>query len=351
MEIFSQFLEKILKIEFFGNNLENFTVAIIVFFVAWIALLIFRKFIVSKIHKIAKKTKSDFDDRLVEIFLEISGFFYTFIAFFVATKQLHLPENFKFTINAIFTILVVFEIAKIAQSITILVLKRSSGGRDATMVDGITLIVKIVIWSVGSLVVLSNLGVDITALAASLGIGGVAIALAVQNILSDLFASFSIYFDKPFQVGDFIKIGDDCGTVTKIGLKTTRIKTLVGEELVISNRELTESRLQNFKKLRRRRIVFSIGVEYSTKKEKLEKIPKIIKKIIENTDRAELSRVHFKSFGDFSLNFETVYFVNSSDYNDFMDIQQRINFSIHEAFEKEGISMAFPTQTIFLEKS
>ncbi len=183
-----------------------------------------------------------------------------------------------------------------------------------------------------------------------LGVGGIAIALAVQNTLSDVFSAFSIYFDRPFEIGDFVVIGDQSGTVTNIGMKSTRIRLLQGEELVISNKELTSTQVRNFKKLEKRRINFKLGVTYDTPLEKLKKIPDIVRQIIEAQEFADLDRVHFYEFGDFSLKFEIIYYVLVADYNKYMDIQQAINFAIKGAFEKEGIEMAFPTQTIFLNK-
>jgi len=183
-----------------------------------------------------------------------------------------------------------------------------------------------------------------------LGIGGLAIAFALQNILEDMFSSFSIYFDRPFQIDDFIVIGDDMGIVKKIGIKSTRIQTLQGEELIISNKELTGKRIRNFKKMEKRRIVFKFGVVYETSTEKLKKIPGIIKDIMDRAELAEIDRVHFKEFGDFSLNFEVIYYIKSREYIDYMNTQQEMNFAIKERFEQEGIEMAYPTQTLYVNK-
>jgi len=198
--------------------------------------------------------------------------------------------------------------------------------------------------------VLSNLGVNITSLVAGLGIGGLAIALALQSVLSDLFSSFSIYFDKPFQVGDYIIVGKHSGTVEKIGIKSTRIRASQGEEIVISNQELTSARVQNFKKLKERRNTTSIGVTYETSTDKLKKIPDIIKYIIEEEKNARFDRVYFTTFADSALVFDLVYYVKSDAYSVYLETQQNINFKIKEAFEKEGIDMAYPTQTIYLTK-
>jgi small-conductance mechanosensitive channel len=166
-----------------------------------------------------------------------------------------------------------------------------------------------------------------------------------------LFSAFTIYFDKPFKEGDFIIIGNDMGVVKKIGVKSTRIQTLEGQELVVSNTELTSTRVNNYGKMQKRRVVMNFGVEYSTPTKKLEKIDKIVEKIINKMKDVDLDRVHFKEFGDFSLNYEMVFYINTGDYNKYMDIREKINLDLKREFEKEGIVFAFPTQTIFLEKN
>jgi len=181
-------------------------------------------------------------------------------------------------------------------------------------------------------IVLQNLGYNISALIAGLGIGGVAVAFALQNILSDIFASFSIYFDK-------------------IGIKSTRLRSPNGQQIIISNKELTEARVQNFKRLEKRRAVYQIGVTYETPKEKLEKVPSIIKRVIDEISLAEFDRCHFKEFGDFSLNFEVSYYVKTQDYKTYLDVVQDVNLKIFDNFEKEEIEFAYPTQTIYLNKA
>lgn len=219
------------------------------------------------------------------------------------------------------------------------------------VIDFLSKFLKVSLWGVAVIFILSNLGYNVSTLVAGLGIGGIAIALAVQNVLGDIFSSLSIYFDKPFVVGDFIIVGEDLGVVKKIGIKSTRIQTLQGQELVISNRELTESRINNYKKMERRRIVFGFGIKYETPLKKVKKIPGIVKDIVNNMELAQADRVHFKEFGDFSLNFEAVYYLNSSEYNKYMDTQEEINFAIKERFEKEDIEFAYPTQTVFVNRS
>jgi small-conductance mechanosensitive channel len=210
-----------------------------------------------------------------------------------------------------------------------------------------------VIYLIAFFVFMGLSGIDLTGLAIGGAATAIVIGFALQSILGDFFSAFSIYFDKPFEIGDFIIVGDYSGTVKKIGMKSTRVQLLQGEELVLSNKELTTASIRNFKKMTRRRIEFGFGVTYDTSLEKLKKIPDIIKSII-NTESIKhvykLDRVHFSEFGDFSLNFDVVYYLDTQDYNKYKDTQQEINFRIKESFEKEGIEMAFPTQTIFLNK-
>jgi small-conductance mechanosensitive channel len=210
-----------------------------------------------------------------------------------------------------------------------------------------------IVYLIAFFVFMALAGIDLTGLAIGGAATAIVIGFALQAVLSDFFSAFSIYFDRPFEIGDFIIVGEYSGTVKKIGMKSTRVQLLQGEELVLPNSELTKASVRNFKKMRKRRISFSFGVTYDTPTKKLKKIPDIIKSIIhpeklEDVDR--LDRVHFSEFGDFSLNFDIVYYMKSRDYVKYKDTQQIINLAIKEAFEKEGIEMAFPTQTIYLSK-
>lgn len=198
--------------------------------------------------------------------------------------------------------------------------------------------------------ILANMGYNVTSLIAGLGIGGIAIGLALQNILGDLFSSLAIYFDKPFKVGDFVIVDQYMGTVKHVGVKTTRIEALQGEEIVVSNSDLTNSRIQNFGVMQRRRIAFNFGVTYDTSAEKLKAIPGWVKKIIDDIEITEYDRSNFKGFGDSSLDFENVYYLNSGDYNEYMNTQEEINLAIVQKFEEEGVEMAFPTQTVHVKK-
>jgi small-conductance mechanosensitive channel len=227
--------------------------------------------------------------------------------------------------------------------------KRSADAASVATIAVLGFVVRVGAWSLVGLLILSNLGFDITALVASLGIGGIAVALAVQNVLGDVFASLSIVLDKPFVVGDFIVVDQVLGTVEYIGLKTTRLRSLSGEQIVLSNSDLLNSRIRNYKHMAERRVLFSFGVVYQTPPAKLERIPQIARQCIENLGGTRFDRAHFQSFGDSALVFEIVYFVLNADYNAYMDIQQDVNLGIVRAFATEDIEFAYPTRTIYLQ--
>lgn len=204
--------------------------------------------------------------------------------------------------------------------------------------------------SVLVLIGLSNLGIDIGALLAGLGVGGIAVALAAQNILGDLLASLSIVLDKPFIIGDFIVTGEEKGRIEHIGITSTRLRSLSGEEVILSNKKLMESRIHNYKRMWRRRVEQRFGVIYNTPVEMLERIPGFVRSFIEKHPQREYDRCHFAKYGDSSLDFELVFYVSDPDYNIFMDLQEKVLLDIFRKFTQEGISFAFPTQTIYIEK-
>ena len=208
--------------------------------------------------------------------------------------------------------------------------------------------VSFILWISAFIFLLDNLGFNISTLVAGLGVSGIAVAIAAQGILGDLFNYFVIFFDRPFELGDFVIFDDKMGVIEKIGIKTTRVRTLSGEQLIVSNSNLVNSRLHNYKRMERRRIVFRIGVVYQTTAVQLAQITEIIKGIIEGIEGAQFDRSHFQGFGDFALTFETVYYVLSPDYLVYMDVQQRINMELFKIFEEKGIEFAYPTQTLYL---
>ncbi len=349
--------QDLLQLRIWGNSSGKYLLALAVFAASFVILKIFRTIVLRKLEKAAEKTKTDMDDVLVKIVRNINPPFYLFVSLYLGLQFLALNATAGKIIDGLFVLAVVFQAARALQSLVNfwaekIIKKKPEEERikSGAAVKNIASALKVLLWAFAFLLILSNWGFNITSLVAGLGIGGIAVAFALQNILGDIFSSFSIFFDKPFQAGDFIIVGSDMGVVEKIGLKSTRLRTLQGQELVISNRELTETRVNNYKKMEKRRIAFGFGVLYETPTEKLKKIPGMVADIIGAEDLADLDRVHFKEFGDFSLNFEVVYYVSTPDYNDYMNTQQSINFAIKEKFEKEGIEFAYPTQTIFVKK-
>lgn len=339
---------------FLDNPLEKWIYAVVVFLLSLVVLRLAKAIIHRRLLSLSKKTGTDIDDLIAELLVKIHFFLLFVIALYIGSMFLNLPKLATFIIDKLIIISLLIQGAIWGTGIISHVTERykkqkiSDDAASVTTITALSFVLRIILWSVIILLVLDNLGVNITALVAGLGVGGVAVALAVQNILGDLFASLSIVFDKPFVIGDFIIVDDYLGSVEYIGLKTTRIRSLSGEQLVISNSDLLQSRIRNFKRMFERRILFSIGVIYQTTPEKLAIIPSILQEIIEKHEKVRFDRAHFKEFADFSLNFEIVYWVKDQDYKVYMDIQQSINLEIFKRFADEGIEFAYPTQTIFV---
>jgi small-conductance mechanosensitive channel len=345
---------------YFGNTVESYAIALGIFILGVIILTIFKKIVLSRLKKWAEKTETKLDDLLIKgMEKSILPVLYLII-FYLAVDALTLPAGVEKGIGIGAVILITFFIIRLITStlkyaLSTYVKRKSPGEEDADrrlrQIKGITLIFNFIIWVVGFVFLLDNLGFEISAVIAGLGIGGIAIALAAQAILGDLFSYFVIFFDRPFEIGDFVNLGGEfVGTIEHIGIKTTRIRSLSGEQIVASNTDLTNSRVRNFKRMERRRVVFRLGVIYQTTADQLEEIPKIVRNIIESKEDTVFDRGHFATYGDFSLNFEFVYFVIGSDYIKYMDTQQKINMEIYRTFENKGIEFAYPTQTLFVSK-
>ncbi|MBI4149758.1 mechanosensitive ion channel family protein [Candidatus Woesearchaeota archaeon] len=350
-------LAQFLGMEIGSNTGFDYALSLVIFFVLSVIFRLFKSYALRLARKISTQTKTDVDDLAIEFISSISWPLYTFVALFAAAQTLALPAFAHTLFQYMFIILLVYYCAKALHRAVDYAARKQITARteadqseDTSLITVLAGIVKFIIWVIASLLLLSNLGVNITSLVAGLGIGGIAIAFALQNVLEDLFSSFTIYFDKPFRKGDFIVLGQDSGTVQSIGIKSTRLTTLQGDELIISNRELTSARIRNYKRMQRRRVTFAFGVEYDTPLPKLKLINSLIADLFKKIKNAELERVHFKEFGNFSLNYEVVYFINTREYDMYMDIQQQINLAIKEQFARHRIEMAFPTQTVYLKR-
>ena len=277
-------------------------------------------------------------------------------ALFLCTKLLSLNPGFVKLLNTAVLFILLIIGAVFASSVAVFALNKHWKNRETSQsnylaINLITGIIKVLIWVVALILFLDNIGVKITTLITGLGISGIAIAFAAQSILSDFFCFFTIVFDHPFEVGDFLIVGEQMGTVEHIGMKTTRLRALGGEQLILSNTDLTSSRINNYKTLEQRRVLFTIRVTYDTSSEKLKEIPLLIKKIVESVPDTTFSRTHFISYGTYCLNFEAAYFILSNDYDKYMDINQAVNLLIKEEFDKQGIAFAYPTQTLNMTDS
>jgi len=341
---------------FLGISLENWLIAAGIAIGSFFLLTLLKKFLRHKVYQMAQKTATDVDDVIANLIARINPLFFIILAAFIGSKALELADKTLTIINAALVIAFIVQAGLWGNYIIQHMIERQrktkieSDAAAVTTFSALGFVGKIILWTVVLLLVLDNLGVNITALVAGLGVGGIAVALALQNILGDLFASLSIVLDKPFVIGDFVIIDNYLGTIEHIGLKTTRIRSLSGEQLIFSNSDMLSSRIRNYKRMQERRVLFSFGVVYQTPADKLRRIPEMVKKIIDEMERTRFDRAHFHKYGNFSLDFEVVYWIDNPDYNLYMDIQQDINLKIYESFQEKGISFAYPTQKLFLQR-
>lgn len=317
-------------------------------------LYVLAAFLQHRLQPLARATATGVDDAVVSALAATHGWFMVALALFAGSRFVALAPGAEQVVVRLTAAIVVLQFGAWTHAVVVhllaarLAVQRVSDPTSVTTTSVLAFAARLLIWSIVLLLVLDNLGFDITALVASLGIGGVAVALALQNILGDLFSSLAIALDKPVVIDDFIVLGDFMGTVERVGLKTTRLRSLSGEQIILSNADLLGSRIRNYKRMSERRIQFSFGVTYQTTVEQLEAIPAYVREIVCADPLARLDRAHLRSFGDSALEFEVVYYVASPEYNVYMDAQQRINLGILRRFAAAGIDMAYPTRTVHL---
>lgn len=345
-----------LQQQFLGNSILEWLIAAAVLLVIVFGVALIRRLVVKILKRVADSTETDLDDIFVGAISRTNLFFAAVIGLVIASYPLDLPDKVVQIRGYILSVTIILQLAFYANAILQGLLMRARKTRatdDAAgqmAITAIKYVSRVILWSIVLLIILDNVGVNISALIAGLGVGGIAIALAIQSILGDALSFVAIIFDKPFEVGDFLIVDDKLGTVKKVGLKTTRVRALQGEEIVFSNNDLLKSRIRNFKKMQERRIAFMFGVVYQTSAEQLEKIPGYVKEIIDGIENARFDRAHFFKYGAHSLDFEVVYYVKTGDYNEYMDIQQDINMKIFRKFQDEGVSFAYPTQTLYVNQ-
>ena len=331
---------------FYGIPLDDWLTAAAVAVGLAILLVITKAFLVRRLGAMAAKTTTPWDDVLVALLAQTKNAFLLLLAVYFASLSLPLPDRSARVIDAAAILAFLFQIAfwggegiRLLQGRYLATAHTADSTRHAS-IHAVAFIGRLVMWSVILLLVLENLGINVTALVAGLGVTGVAVALAVQNILGDLFASLSIMLDKPFAVGDFITVDDYLGTVEYIGLKTTRLRSLFGEQIVFSNTDLLKSRIRNYKRMQERRISFAFSLTYENPPGNLERAPGVVREVINAQKSARFDRCHFKNFRDFALDFEVVYYVTSPEYRLYMDTQQAINLGVFGRFHELGIEFA-----------
>lgn len=344
MQSFETFLQQ----QVMGNAVYDYLLAVCIFFTIFLGLGVLDWFIETRLKKFSffssLKSANFFVTRLKDTVFPV---LYATVLYF-SISQLRMSPAFLSGLHTLWIIYASIQLTRFLLAIVIFSLEqvwlvRRQDKAQHSVLQSILSLVKVIIWGVVVVFILDNLGFNVSAVVAGLGIGGIAMALAAQTILGDLFNYFVIFFDRPFEEGDFIIFDDFMGEIENIGIKSTRIRALDGEQIVISNSNLTNARIRNYKRMSQRRVLFKIGIVYETSLDKVKKVPAIIAGIIQAIKNIKLDRVHFHRLGDFSLNYEVVYYVLGPDYNTYMDIQQQINLAILEAFQKEGIEFAYPT--------
>jgi small-conductance mechanosensitive channel len=335
-----------MKAFFQMNSLADYLVAAAIIGAGIVVVRIIKYVLSKRIGKISELHRNYFA-KLVDFVYPI-GYV---VLVYLAIHTLDFPGKIEVFIKQVFTASLILLLVRLisaaakAAFYTYLV-RHDDSGDKIKQVKGIVLILNGVLWTMGLIFLFDNLGFNVTAVLTGLGVGGIAIALAAQTILGDIFNYFVIFFDQPFQLGDFIIVDDKMGTVEYIGIKTTRLKSLQGEQIIFANSNLTNSRIHNYKRMNERRILFKFGVVYETGSEKLSLIPAIVKRTISESANTRFDRAHFAAYGASSLDFEVVYYILSADYNSYMDTQQAINLSIYMEFENQNIQFAYPTMTV-----
>ena len=340
---------------FLGISLANWIFSVSLAAISFILARTVIGFFLRKLRKTSASPTAHLSHITVEVLSGTSNTLLLLASILIGIGVLDLPERWLGRVSSLWFVVAALQVGLWANRALALALSRYFRRHSASeMYQGSALATlslwgaKVFLWVVVVLAMLSNVGVNITAFVASLGVGGIAIALAVQNILADVFASLSIAVDKPFEVGDFIVVGALSGTVEHVGLKTTRIRSLGGEQIVMANAEMIGSTIQNYKRLQERRIVFEIALTYGCSPQQVRAVPQRIEQIIRQQKKARFDRCHFRNFGNSALEFETVYIVLDPSYNVYMDVQQDINLAIIDAFDELGVTFAHPSRTVYV---
>jgi small-conductance mechanosensitive channel len=341
--------------KFAGVSLTHWSIAVAVALVTALVLRVIAHIVMRNASRIAKRTAIAWDDTLVAAMENTRWFFYLGVGIYAGSLSITLPPGPRLWLDRGLELLSMLQVglwvhAGIRSTVTRWKTEAAGTPERATAASAVGFLARLTIWTALFLMALTTLGIKITALVAGLGVGGVAAALAVQRLLGDVIASLTIYFDRPFDIGEFIVTSDGMGTVERISMCSTRLRALGGEELIFANGEIIKKAIQNYGRMKERRVVLEVGVEYGTPPDKLRRLPELLEQAVASCSDARFDRAHFKSFGAYALEFELVYYVLSSDYTLYMDRQQAINFAIVDALDGIGVAMAFPTQTLFVRR-
>ncbi|HET7552887.1 MAG TPA: mechanosensitive ion channel family protein [Gemmatimonadaceae bacterium] len=346
-------LSTLLNREFLGNTLLSWLIAAAVFVAVFAALKILRRILLGRFTRLAERTTTGIDDLVADLFRHTHGWFVLLVALGAASAPLTIPPNMQRYIRMLLGAGVIVQLMIWGNTAINGWMKRQSALREGALgtLTAIAFMARLALWAVLLILLLDNFGLKVTTLLGALGVVGIAGALAAQSVLGDLFAAISIFLDKPFEVGDFIVFDGLSGSVRGVGLRSTRINAIGGEQIIVSNSDLLKSRISNYKRMAERRVAFQIGVVYGLPRDVVAEIPALIRSAVEDQEQVRFDRSHFKGYGASSLDFETVYYVLSPDYTLYMDIQQAINLGILRRFEEKNIGFAFPTRTVIVEQT
>lgn len=347
-------LSNFLNYKIFNNTLLEYLTALSVFIGLIILIIIIKKVILFRLKKLAERTKTKFDDFIIAELRKTLLPILIILSFDFSLEFLILPQHFLRVIHYSSVVLIAFFLIKfIARFFNTLINSfyesDSHIGLDKRY-KSLSALINFFIWSTGILIVLNNLGFNITTILTGLGIGGIALALASQTILGDLFSYFVILFDKPFKIGDYIVLDNLRGNIEYIGIKTTKIRSLQGELIVISNSDLTKSRIHNFQKLEQRRYTLNLYVRYDTPLNLLEQIPATLEEIVKSDEKINFQSAVLRDLSDKAIVFEVVYYVKSSDYNEYLSVNNNVHYKILDYFNKNNIKFSYHTN-VYLQNN
>ena len=339
---------------FLLNDLRAWLTALVIAIVVMAALMVVRRALIQRVAALAARTSTDIDDFVVGLLRHTHPLFLLVVALSSASLALTRTDPVKEAVGTLVSAAVIIQMALWGEQVVAFWVQRymrrsmAAEAGAQTTITAMAFFARVVLWALIILLLLDNFGLHVTTLVTTLGVGGIAVALAAQSVLGDLFAAMSIFLDKPFVIGDFIIVDEFMGSVEYVGLRSTRIKSLSGEQIIMANSDLMKSRIRNYKRMFERRVVFQIGVVEDLPYDTVARIPAMIREAVEAQKPVRFDRSHFKEYGESSLNFETVYYVLSADFNVYMDIQQAINLTLFRRFGAEGISFAYPTRTVIV---